>query len=482
MSKFGGLFTRKANAERAELAVVSPATPARNLAENDLDPFELDDDLFSVIGSQIGSENEVLRNLLLDVTAKTGELDNIKAAVSKLIDPVSKTLRAFEAEKSEKINLQTALNNARSAYARLRTEAAELEKKATATQRENISLKQELVVTQNSLRTVEAKKAEIDIDIAARKAQLADLETSRAYEVGESKILREENRRLDERLTTTDKRVIAVEAELNATRQRLAMTENEKDAQHAAFEKASAEAARLSRKLAETEAALTNTNTRLRSAETNFAEANNERARLGNALDEANERYEREQTTHRMRFDTLQARATATEKLLVEAREHLIARAEEIRAYDRRISELTLERNALQTRVHEMEADRLAKDSQFQEIDQARMTLMERSASLARAFTAKEANLAQSEETIASLNQRVGELEAEYANNRYASEEKIEELTASLRREKLERAVVEGALETCRKDFSRVMRELMALERQQSAAETPAVLQAANAA
>ena len=73
----------------------------------------------------------MLRNLLLDANAKIGELDTIKSAVGKLVDPVSKALRAFEAEKSEKISLQTVLNNTRTAYGKLRNEVAELEKKAS---------------------------------------------------------------------------------------------------------------------------------------------------------------------------------------------------------------------------------------------------------------------------------------------------------------------------------------------------------------
>jgi hypothetical protein len=72
--------------------------------------------LFSATSAQIGGENETLRNLLLDANAKIGELDTIKDAVDRLVDPVSKTLRAIEAEKSEKIALQTVLNNTRTVY------------------------------------------------------------------------------------------------------------------------------------------------------------------------------------------------------------------------------------------------------------------------------------------------------------------------------------------------------------------------------
>ena len=64
-----------------------------------------------------------------------------------------------------------------------------------------------------------------------------------------------------------------------------------------------------------------------------------------------------------MRFDALQARASASEKLLGEAREHLLARADEIRTYDRRAGELALERDALQARVADLETERIQRES-----------------------------------------------------------------------------------------------------------------------
>jgi len=477
MSKFGGFFARKAGLYDKPAEAAAP----RNAAPTD-NPLELDEELFSALGAQLGGENESLRNLLLDANAKIGELDTIKNAVGKLVDPVSKALRAFEAEKSEKISLQTVLNNTRTAYGKLRNEVAELEKKANFSEKECQALRQELTTTQNVLRTLEATKAEISIDIAARRAQIADLEARLAQETGEGKALREENRRLDERLSNADKRVVSLESELNAARQRLLMIEDEKRSQQISLDKISVEAARVSRKLAETEASLTATQGRLRHVEGNFAELSTERARLANAIDESNERHEHELTTQRMRFDALQARAAASEKLLGEAREHLLARADEIRIYDRRTGELALERDALQARISDLEAERIQRESEFTEVDQARATLMERSTALARAFTAKEAALTRAEDTIAALNEQVAAIESARAAEKQASEQRIEELGASLRREQMQCSVVEGALETARKDFARLMREAMALQRDQAAPDDPARLRPANAA
>jgi len=476
MSKFGGFFARKAG------LYDKPAEPLPSNAALPENPLELDEELFTALGARLGGENESLRNLLLDANAKIGELDTIKSAVGKLVDPVSKALRAFEAEKSEKISLQTVLNNTRAAYGKLRNEVAELEKRANFAEKECQALRQELATTQNLLRTLEATKAEIAIDIAARRAQIVDLEARLAQETGEGKALREENRRLDERLSTADKRVVSIESELNAARQRLLMLEDEKRAQQISLDKISGESARLSRKLAETEASLTATQGRLRHVEGNFSELSAERTRLANALDEANERREHELTTQRMRFDALQARAAASEKLLGEAREHLLARADEIRTYDKRAGELALERDALQARIAELETERIQRESQFTEVDQARATLMERSAALTRAYTAKEAALTRAKDAIAALNEQIAALEAARAAEKQVAEQRIEELSASLRREQMQCSVVEGALETARKDFARLMREAKALQRDQAAPEESSRLRPANAA
>lgn len=480
MSKLGGLFARKSGLyDKADETATASQQSLTALPES---PLELDEELFSTLGTQLGGENEELRNLLIDASAKIGELDTIKAAVDRLVAPVNKTLRAIEIERADKLSLQTVLNNTRTAYGKLRNEVGEIEKKAVAAEQECEVLRQELATTQTLLRTAETTKAEIAIDIAARRSQIADLEARLTHEGGETRILREENKRLDERLATSEKRVIALEADINATRQRLMMAEDEKQAQHTSFEKASTEAAKLARKLAETEAALAAAQGRVRSVEANFAELNTERTRLAAAIDESNERHEHELSTQRMRFDTLQARSSATEKLLIEAREHLIARAEEIREYDRRNAEMVRERDALQTRIADLEGERHSRAAQHQEVEQSRNTLMERSAALARAYNTKEGALARAEETIASLNERITTLEASLLSEKQGAEQTIEELNTALRREKMQRAVVEGALETARKDFSRLMREAMALKRDQQAAEEPAPLQAANAA
>ncbi len=165
-----------------------------------------------------------------------------------------------------------------------------------------------------------------------------------------------------------------------------------------------------------------------------------------------------------------------------DARELLLARAEQIREYERRNGEIATERNDLHERVSNLQAALIEYESKYKEADQTRSAYIERNGALARTLTAKEAALAQAEDANAVLTDRIGALEAARAGEKQTAEQKVTELDAALRREKLERAVVEGALQTARQDFSRLMREVMALQRSKDAGADVERPRAANAA
>ena len=477
MSKFGGFLARKTAPESVPESVPKLAEPAAT--DNSLD---LDAELFSTRGAQFGGDNESLRNLLIYANHKISGLPAIMDAVGRLVDPVSKALRDFETEKSEKHNLQTVLSSTRSSLDKLRKEMTALEKKAGAFEKECVQLRQNFAFAQNAERSLEAARVTLTTEITARRAQIADLEGRLAQETADSKAQRDEIRRLGERLAVANKRAVQLEAELNNARQKLVQSEDEKRALQASLDKSTTEGARLSRRLAEAESSLTETQGRLRHVEANFAEINTERERLATALDELKERHNNELATQQMRFEALQTRAGATDKLLLEARDQMTKQAEEARVFERRMSETTHERDALETRLNLMEAERAERETERRENEQARATLLERCGALAKVYNIKESALARAEETITSLNERIGLLEAQLQASKENADQQIEDSAAALRREKLERSVAEGALETARKDFARVMREVMALQRSHQAAEDPTVPRAANAA
>jgi crescentin len=474
MSKIAALLARKSSPSASTVPAIKAAEPN----DNNLD---LDEELFSAIGAQLGSSNESLRNLLLNANHKINELDAIKDAVGKLVAPVSKALREFETEKADKINLQAALSNTRTAYGKLRNEVSDLEKKAGALERESDQLRKDLAFADNAAKALETIRGELTTEIAQRRAQIADLEGRLNQETVETKSLRDENDRLKTRQMTVDKHIVQVEAEINALRQKLVLADDEKRALTVAFEKSAGDVQRLARKLAETENQLSATHSRLRNTESSLAEVTSERGRLSAALEEATERHAGEITKQQMRFDALQARSNATDRLLTEAREHLSARSEDVRVMERRLSETTLERDNLATRLSTAETELFQREAAARDAETSRTALLDRAGALAKAYNTKEAELGQAQEAIKTLTEKVAFLGDEAGKRQQNVEQEIEEINEALRREKVERAVVEGALEAARKDFSRLMRELMALEQQRNARE-PLELRSANAA
>ena len=114
-------------------AIEKPAAapqPLTATAAAEKSDIELDQDLFFPAATQLGHENETVRNLLIDAEHKIGELELIKNSIGKLVDPVSRTLRAYEETKSEKLSLQNVLNTTRIAHNKLRDDLTNAEKKS----------------------------------------------------------------------------------------------------------------------------------------------------------------------------------------------------------------------------------------------------------------------------------------------------------------------------------------------------------------
>jgi chromosome segregation ATPase len=459
MNKLGGLLGLKANGE-------SRAQPGDNV-------IGVDEELFSPAG-QMGEENEAVRNLLLDAEFRIGELDAIKTTFGKLVDPINKALRQVEIEKAEKLSLQTILNNTRAAHSKIRTEFAQAEKKIAAFETETTRLKEDLSAAQQILRATESVKAEQSVEIAAQRTKLLDLERRLQQEVLQKDAMRDEARRFAERVASADKRIVQLESETEAARQKVVLSDRERNSLQSSLDLSHEEVARVSRRLVEAEKAFASTHARLLQTEAGLAEANGERARFAAALDDATERHRAELTSHHARHETLKTRATATEKLLEEARRSMTDRADELRTFDRRLVEASLIRNTLEGKLGDIERAHAEREAQLQELEQIRNALIERNVALTKQVVAREAELNRTEEKALALNDQIGLLEHQLQSTQMSAEQQIESLTAELQREKLERSMAEGALETGRKDFARLLREISTLQaRREASGEAP---------
>jgi chromosome segregation ATPase len=448
----------------------------------DLPALDLDEDLFTTRGARMDGDNETVRNLLIEASHKIQELDAIKAAVAGLIAPVGRTLRAFEVEKAEKTVLERTLEALLAEQKTLRDQIAGLDKQAGTATAECAKLRDDLAVAMRNASALEAAKAELSDSLMAARDYAANLESRIALETAETRRLREEGQRRDAMLTAADRRAVTAETELSNVKQKLMIADTEKRSLHASVEKAINETARMSRRQLATENLLAASQTRLRQMEAQLTELSSERTRIAATLADADGQREAEAAAQTMRFDAMRSRTVTAEKLLTETREQLATRADDIRKLERQLSELALAHNSLQNRFAGSENARNECEARIHELEQTRAVLHERHAALTQSLATRDIALARAEGRVTALTDTLASLHAQTDAARTALTRELDDAKAALNRERVERAAVEGALESGRKDLARVMREVMELQRRLTAQEPDPTPKPANAA
>jgi crescentin len=274
MSKLGNFFGSK------------PSVPV----VEDKSVVDLDNELFLSIARQLGKENESIRNLLIDAEQKINELDAIKSAIGKQVEPASKTLRDLEETKNK-------LGTAENKVVMLESECARL--------------RETLTVTQQKFSALESTHAGQTTELTTRRTQVAELQGRVQQQSGEIKVAHDENRRLSERVALADKKTVQLESEgeatrqkLEVTRQKLTVSEGDRTTVQKSLDKALAEMSQMSQRLLDAD----------------------------KAFDDAKQKYESEIDLHKMNYEALKTRATLTNKLLEDTRNSMIERAKEIQS------------------------------------------------------------------------------------------------------------------------------------------------------
>jgi len=258
MSRLASLIGRKSNVEDPATGT-KPAKPSE-LGDDD-NVFELDPELFSPIANQLGKDNEIVRNLLMDAKYRLSELDAVRQSFTKLLEPVNKTLLGFETANSERPSLQTVLNKTRIAYGKLRGEMEQLEKRADTLSNECVRLQEDLSLAEEYVANLETTKAEQAAELTAKTAEITELKNRLQHDTNELQNTREENRRMSERIFSSDKKMGQIEAEITAARQKVTLADRDRATMQTSLDEALSEQARVSRRLVEADNALTAANT-----------------------------------------------------------------------------------------------------------------------------------------------------------------------------------------------------------------------------
>jgi crescentin len=218
-----------------------------------------------------------------------------------------------------------------------------------------------------------------------------------------------------------------------------------------------------SQRLAHSETELINRMNQVTSLKQTLAEAENERTRLLAQLDEISTTSASEKRTYEGRVEALIKRNEMLEKLLADARNEVNARSEAFRAAERGQVELKGTIRRLEKTTEKMTLDQENLQNEIRNLEQARAALKDRTNMREKAHKAKDTVISQSEDKMAQLSEQLSRSEHKNRLSMEAQSKRIAELITELEREKSERGLAEGRLESVRKERTRLQLELSTL-------------------
>jgi crescentin len=406
------------------------------------------DDL-AKIGLKVGSDNEALRNLLIEIGRGIGGLDDLKESFAKLTDPLDQALRALERETSDNVSLRVTLHELRTSHEALRSEFKELGKRLSAKETESEGVNRARILVQQSFEALQMRETKLASDLESTRAKVSELESHLARETDSVSMLTEHKRSLTDRVAAANKKIIEMETAIASIEGKLVLVSDENRLLQASVKQVVAENSSLSRRLAESAASLQKARLEIKQTKSALDLAEAEYAKLTAVADEAEDKYQVATRTVNVRLEAASSRTIAAEKLLAELRQNLLARAEEVSALQSELAEVTIARDSNDKMIESLKNDLQAKERQLQDNEQLRLKQVERCDDLEKVGKVTAAELARTQ----SLAQRVAQLEAETEASRDKSEKRIEEFRSQLERERLERAVAEGALQKTRSNY-----------------------------
>lgn len=153
---------------------------------------------FMEIAERVGSDNEALRNLLLDIDLQFDAIENLKTAFAKVVEPLHNLAETLSETKLESAGLRASLKDLRASHDALSAQHQALDKNALLLSGDNHRLSQDLISSDQARKVLEGDNAAQTEQIATLCANLTSVETELRERATEARELADEKRMLSE--------------------------------------------------------------------------------------------------------------------------------------------------------------------------------------------------------------------------------------------------------------------------------------------
>ena len=399
----------------------------------------------------VGRENEGLRHRCEEVVRKVEEAATLRQDLAAVFGHVDIILKDLERTKAALAQRTAALAAERDASHDMKARHRQLFSDHDQLRDENVTLLGERQKHLESSSETETQLHTLHETLAEKSKHLADL-TRRSE--GERERLAQveiDVRGAREEMQRADDLIFSLQSDFSAARDHATLVEEDNKTLQANLSDARQQIARHARRENETQVILTANKQRIDDLELMIGSERSEHVKTRGLFQGESTSRRAEVSSLQVRLDAMSTRAEANDRLLGETRSQLHTKIEELRKAERRIQELQTASGPLDTRVAGLEQDNRALKQQVAELEAMQLTLTGHTDVLVKSIRAKDKDAVNHKQKIEALTDRYHVEMNRNEEERERLQQTIARLGEQLEKEKLDRAMAEGALDVARK-------------------------------
>ena len=284
---------------------------------------------------------------------------------------------------------------------------------------------------------------------------MAELEEARETAVSRVADLEEETTALRGRAEQGERRYRESEALAGKLQQDRVLAEQEHAVLQKRLEQSNAENVGLSGRVAYLDEQLTVERKRTLDLESARLSAEAEVTKISRMFESKIEAQRGELNALEAKLETTQARITKLDELNTSLTQRLADASlrHKVLEDEKLVLVLSQERAVATAQAREQEAEVMRRD--FLSLEAARAAAVERADELARLASSRETAAKRAERQIVLLKEKLETTQADFSRMRAVMDERLSKMQTQYERERAERAIIEGALETARRDRGR---------------------------
>ena len=409
----------------------------------------------------IGVRYETIHGGLDSISRVVEHLRAIEPLLAEIRTPVAEEFEARRAEHAELISLRAAFDQAARQLALVQAEERELSGKLAASDAaliESDARRQALdVALEDGALEIDRLRnglQQSDLKVGGLEAALRDATSRGEHLAQDVETLRVQTQDIDTRRGEA-------EAALARANQQSALMIEESGTLKKRLEQAGSDVARLSRIETELEAQIAAERARLLASENALSTFQSDSARTIRGLEAQVEAGRTETLALQTRLETATGRADKLEEMNGQISAKLNESSAQQQAVERRAGDLNVALERALERVRNLEDEVEDLRGRHAGVDTARAAAIERADQLAKTVVTHEKALKRAEERAGQIRTRFETLQASQDDIVRQHDDKVVELQAEIERIRSEAALAEGALESARRDRSRLQMALL---------------------